>query len=62
MVHWIKVLLPVQRTWVQSLAHEDSTCCGATKAHEPQLQSPCVTTPEAHVPRACAPQQEKPPQ
>ena len=30
------------------------------KAHEPQLLSPCATTTEAHVPRARAPQQEKP--
>ena len=24
--------------------------------------NPCTTTPEGHTPRACAPQQEKPPQ
>ena len=30
-------------------------------AREPQLLSPCATTTEAHVPRARAPQQEKPP-
>ena len=29
-------------------------------AREPQLLSPCATTTEAHAPRACAPQQEKP--
>ena len=33
-----------------------------SRAHEPQLLSPCATTTEARVPRACAPQQEKPPQ
>ena len=33
-----------------------STAC------EPQLLSPRATTSEAHVPRARAPQQEKPPQ
>ena len=27
-----------------------------------QLMSPCAASTEAHVPRACAPQQEKPPQ
>ena len=32
------------------------------KAHEPQLLSPSATTTEARVPRACALQQEKPPQ
>ena len=31
-------------------------------ACEPQLLSPCATTTEARVPRAHAPQQEKPPQ
>ena len=33
-----------------------------SRAHEPQLLSPHATTTEAHVPRSCAPQQEKPPQ
>ena len=48
--------------WVQSLVQEESTCPGTTKtgasnywAHEPQLKLICVL-------RACAPQQEKPPQ
>ena len=31
-----------------------------SRACEPQLLSPRATTTEAHVPRACAPQQEKP--
>ena len=33
-----------------------------SRAREPQLLSPCATTTEARVPRARAPQQEKPPQ
>ena len=33
-----------------------------SRAREPQLLRPCATTTEAHVPRAHAPQQEKPPQ
>ena len=33
-----------------------------SRAHEPQLLSPRATTSEARVPRACALQQEKPPQ
>ena len=33
-----------------------------SRAHEPQLLSPCATAAEARVPRAHAPQQEKPPQ
>ena len=31
-----------------------------SRAREPQLLSPRATTTEARVPRACAPQQEKP--
>ena len=31
-----------------------------SRAHEPQLLSPCATTTEARVPTARAPQQEKP--
>jgi len=31
-----------------------------TGAHEPQLLRPCATDTEAHAPRACLPQQEKP--
>ena len=33
-----------------------------SRAREPQLLSPWATTTEARVPRACAPQQEKPTQ
>ena len=32
------------------------------QAHVPQLLSPCAATTEAHALRACALQQEKPPQ
>ena len=28
---WIRIGLPVEGTWVQSLVHEDSTCLGASK-------------------------------
>ena len=68
---WLSIRLPVQGTWVRSLVWEDPTCGRATKpvpqllslrsrAREPQLLSLCATTTEARVPRACAPQQEKP--
>ena len=30
-VQWIRIHLPMQRVRVQSLAREDSTCCGAAK-------------------------------
>ena len=68
---WLRIRLPVQKTRVRALVREDPTCRRATKpmrhnygAHaqdcELQLLSPCATTTEAHVPRARAPQQEKP--
>ena len=28
---WIRILLPMQGTWVRALVWEDPTCCGATK-------------------------------
>ena len=28
---WIKIHLPVQRSWVPCLVQEDSTCCRAAK-------------------------------
>ena len=43
-------------------AHAPQLLSLRSRAHEPQLLSPCTTTNEARVPRACAPQQEKPPQ
>ena len=43
----LRVCLPVQGTWVQSLVWEDSTCPGAHWAHETHLLSPCFTTREA---------------
>ena len=58
-------------TRVRALVQEDPTCRGATKpvrhnywAREPQLLSHnfSATTTEASTPRACALQQEKPPQ
>ena len=44
----------MQWTWVQFLVQEDSTCPGATK--------PVHHNYWAHALRACAPQQQKPPQ
>ena len=31
MVEWVRIHLPTQGTWVQSLIWEDPTCLGATK-------------------------------
>ena len=32
MVQWLRIHLPMQRTWVWSLVRENPTCCGATKS------------------------------
>ena len=51
--------LPMQETWIPSLAQQDPTCCGATKcmshnycswAQNLQLLSPCAPSSEAHAP------------
>ena len=52
-VDWWRVDLPIQGTRAQSLLHEDSTCCGATK--------PVSTTADPSL-KAHAPPQGKPPQ
>ena len=67
MAQWLRIRLPMQGTRVQALVREDPTCRGATKPMrhnrlEPQLLSLRATTTEARMPRAHAPQQEKPPQ
>ncbi|KAJ8794086.1 hypothetical protein J1605_019078 [Eschrichtius robustus] len=48
--------------WSGKIPHasEQLSLCATTT--EPVLQSPRGTTPEAQAPRACALQQEKPPQ
>ena len=61
-MQWLRIRLPMQGTQVRSLVWEDPTVCGAAKPSAPQLLSPGATTTEAGVPRARAPQQEKPPQ
>ena len=43
-------------------AHAPQLLSLRSRAREPQLLSPCATTTEACMPRACALQQEKPPQ
>ena len=45
-----------------SYAHVPQLLSLRSRASKPQLLSPRVKTTEAHVPRAHAPQQEKPPQ
>ena len=65
-VQWLRIRLPMQETWVQSLVQEDLTChraskpvghkywCRHSRAWVPQLLSPCATTTEASAPRASA--------
>ena len=73
-VQWLGSRLPMQGTWIRALVPEDPTCRRAAKpvrhsywacALEPASHnywSPRATNTKAHVPRARAPQQEKPPQ
>ena len=72
-IQWLRNHLPMQGTWVLSLVWEDPTRCrGVTqsskllsphsRARELQLLSLLVAMTEAHAPRACALQQERPPQ
>ena len=46
-VQWLRIHLPMQGTWVQALAREDPTCCGAT---EPVSHSycACALQPTSH--------------
>ena len=57
-VQWLRIYLPMQETWIQSLVQEDPTCrvpqllslCSRTR--DAQLLNSRVATTEAH---ACAP-------
>ena len=58
-------LIPgLERCHIQrsNLAHAPQVLSLCSRAQEPQKLSPCTATAEACAPRACAPQQEKPPQ
>ena len=57
--YWACALEPTSHNYWAHAPQLRSLCSGAC---EPQLLSPRATTTEAHMPRACAPQQEKPPQ
>lgn len=52
-VQWIRIRLPMQGTWVRTLAWVDSTCLGAgSRGLEAQLPSLHAATTEAPTPRA----------
>ena len=49
-VQWLRICLPMQGTWVQSLVLEGPTCRGATKpVHAPQLFSLCSRAREPQL-------------
>ena len=58
-VQWLRIRLPVQGTWVQTLVWEDSTCCGAAK---PMCHNywACTLKPASHNYWARMPQLLKP--
>ena len=56
---WLRIRLPMQGTWVQSLVQEDPTCCGATKPVRHNYRA-CTLEPTSHNYRARAPQLLKP--
>ena len=66
MAQWIRICLSVQghrfNPWSGRipLTEEQLSLCATTA--KPKLWGPCATNTEANVPRACALQQEKPPQ
>ena len=70
-VQWIRICLPMQGTWVQSLIWKDPMCyretkpCATTTELVLQSRRAEITEPMSHDcwslrPRACAPQQGKP--
>ena len=60
-VHWLRIPLPMQGTWVWSLLCEDSTCQGATKPMYHNYWAHTLQQLKPACPRAPALQQEKPP-
>ena len=58
-VQWLRIRLPMQGTWVQSLVREDPTCCGATKLVCHNYWA-CALEHASHNYWACVPQLLKP--
>ena len=58
-VQQLRIHLPLQGIWVQSLIREDPTCWEATKPMCHNYKSPCTMTTEALIPRARALKLEK---
>ena len=51
-LQWLRICLPMQKTQVQSLPREDSTCCGATKPVCHNYWSLCSVTRETTAVRS----------
>ena len=62
MVHWLRIHLPMQGTWVWLLVWEDSTCPRATKPMPHNYCTYMLQLLKPKHPETCAPQQQKPPQ
>ena len=60
MVQWLRIHLLMQGTWVQSLVQEDSICQRAIKPMYHYWAPVLKPTSHGGMPRARAPQQEKP--
>ena len=48
-VQWLRLHLPGQGTWVQSLVWEDSTCLGATKPMHCNCPEPVLYNKRSHL-------------
>ena len=56
---WIRICLPMQGTWVQSLVKEDPICCRAAEPVD-QNHGPHTLGPSGRVCSACVPRLLKP--
>ena len=56
---WLRICLPMHRTWVRALVQEDPTCRGATKSVCHNYWA-CALEPMSHNYRALVPQLLKP--
>ena len=51
-IQWLRIHLPMQGTWVQSLVQENPTCDGATKPMHGNYWSPSTLEPVLHNKRS----------
>ena len=60
-VQWVRIHLPVQGTWIQSLVQEDFTCRRATKLPKPVRLEPVLHKRSHHSEKPCAATRQRPP-